>query len=338
MPYDENEITPLYQLYASIGKLITSSLDLNDILDGVMKEVRFFFNPENWSLFRLDPASGQLFFVIAEGVEFDKVKNIQLRMNEGIAGTVAATSHYIYVPDTSADSRFSNKVDQVTGYVTRSIIAVPLTCRGQVYGVLELINPREQGKVFTKADLMILQTIADFAAIAFANATTYRLSSDLAEKDPLTGLHNRTKLKKIAQYCKDAQSPHRRGRDCAIITIIVFVDLDHFKEVNDTYGHRTGDRVLQDLAQHLREVLRHQDYVFRIGGDEFIILIDVDNPELRDQVIGRFNNRLPVISSEFGKTHWGVTFSYGIAWGYSGDIEEIIHRADEDMYKQKSGK
>ena len=336
MPCDETEMTPLFQLYASIGKLITSSLDLNEILEGIMKEVRFFFQPENWSLFRLDPASNQLFFLIAQGVEFDTVKNIQLRLNEGIAGTVAATNQYIYVPDTAQDTRFSNKVDQATGYETKSIIAVPVAFRNQVFGVLEVINPHDSARTFTKADLMILQTIADFAAIAFANSAAYRLSSELAERDPLTGLYNRSKLDKLIDYCVNETGQRRRQQDCNLITIAVFIDMNHFKEVNDQFGHREGDKVLRDAAILFRTLLRYDDYIFRIGGDEFLILINIRENNTVDIVLDRLHSRLPKLSREFAETHHGLTFAYGIAQGNTGNLEDVMHRADEAMYRNKN--
>jgi diguanylate cyclase (GGDEF)-like protein len=336
MPCDEKEMTPLFQLYANVGKLITSSLDLNEILEGIMKEVRFFFQPENWSLFRLDPASSQLFFMIAEGVEFETVKNIQLRLNEGIAGTVAATNHYIYVPDTAQDTRFSNRVDQATGYVTKSIIAVPVTFRDRVFGVLEVINPHENECIFTKADLMILQTIADFAAIAFANSAAYSLSAELAERDPLTGLYNRSKLDKLVDYCNSGSAPHRRQQDCNLTTIAVFIDMNNFKEVNDQFGHREGDIVLKDAANLFRTFLRHDDYIFRIGGDEFLILINIREKNTISIILDRLNSKLPKQSREFAESHHGITFSYGIAQGRTDQLSDVIHRADEEMYRMKN--
>jgi len=119
-------LAQIKQLYANIGKLITSSLELDKVLEGIMEEVKVFFDAENWSLMRLDPNTDELFFVIVQGIDRKAVENIRLGPGEGIAGMVAKRGQSVFVPDTSADPRFSDRVDRATGFRTRSVMAVPL--------------------------------------------------------------------------------------------------------------------------------------------------------------------------------------------------------------------
>ncbi|EMO60161.1 GAF domain protein, partial [Leptospira santarosai str. CBC1416] len=99
----------LVKLYSSIGKIITSSLEQQEVLDAVMEEVRLFFSPENWSLMRYDENSGELFFLIAEGLELECIKNIRLKSGEGIAGSVVQTKSSIFVENVRNDPRFPKK-------------------------------------------------------------------------------------------------------------------------------------------------------------------------------------------------------------------------------------
>ena len=163
------ELFKIKKLYSSIGKIITSSLEFGAIQDAVMEEIHLFFDAENWSLMRLDPNTDELFFVIVKGIDAKAVENIRLGRGEGIAGTVARTRKSIFVPDTSRDKRFSDRVDRATGFKTRSLMAVPVIFGDTLYGVIELVN-RGSGGLFTEMEHLILQTIADYAAIAFANA------------------------------------------------------------------------------------------------------------------------------------------------------------------------
>uniref|UniRef100_UPI000B4E8378 cGMP-specific phosphodiesterase n=1 Tax=Leptospira interrogans serogroup Icterohaemorrhagiae serovar copenhageni (strain Fiocruz L1-130) TaxID=267671 RepID=UPI000B4E8378 len=162
----------LIKLYSSLGKIITSSLEQQEVLSAVMEEVRLFFSPKNWSLMRYDENSEELFFLIAEGIQFNHIRSIRLKSGEGIAGSVVQTKSPIFVENVKNDPRFSKKVDEKTGFETKTIIAVPMIFRGEVHGVIELVN-RFDGSSFSPEDLVILQTIADFTAISLAHSDQY---------------------------------------------------------------------------------------------------------------------------------------------------------------------
>ena len=322
------------KLYASIGKLITSSLELDKILGCIMEEVRIYFDAENWSLMRLDPLTDELFFVIVKGIDENAVESIRLSLGEGIAGTVAQTGRPVFVPDTSTDHRFTDRVDRATGFITRSIMAVPLVCRNRVLGVIELIN-RNAGTPYTEDEYLILQTIADFSAIAFANSALYEHAVLMSHTDPLTGLSNRTKLHQILEEAGRNDDTRRRHVDRLLKAIVVVADVDNFKGVNDTFGHAEGDRLLRETTQRLRKILRLEDEMFRIGGDEFLVLIRHDRNEDQEKIMERLKEDLEAISCLPLEEERILTFSYGISCGEMREIETLIRRADDDMYRNK---
>ncbi len=323
-------------LYANIGKLITSSLELDEILVGIMKEVRNFFQPENWSLLRVDPNTNELFFLIFQGsVEFETVKDLRLKVGEGIAGSVAQSGRPIYVHDTSGDTRFSSRVDESTGFKTKSIIAVPMRFRDTIYGVIEIINGPDYSS-FTEDEHLVLQTIADFSAIAFANAAMYESMLAALHNDPLTSCYNRAKLEEVIKEQEEA-SGHRREPDQKrrMVTIII-IDLNNFKEINDTYGHLEGDKVLKQTANALRKCVRREDMVFRIGGDEFMIVMMNPDEEHVGMAEDRVSSELVKVASSQSKTSH-LAFSFGVASGPAGKIRSLIEQADHKMYEEKKG-
>lgn len=327
----ESEIASLYM---SIGKIITSSLDIAIILEGIMEEIRIYFDAENWSLMRLDPATNELFFVIVKGIDAKAVELIRISQGEGIAGLVAKTGESIFVPDTSTDSRFTDKVDIVSGFKTKSIIAVPIKYNDTVYGVIELIN-RNTGGIFSDFEHVVLKSIADFSAIAFANAALYERAVKLGITDTLTGLLNRARLDEvIAESVNMASHNERRSHEYpfAIVTII---DVNYFKEINDKYGHSEGDKVLRETAERLRRVARTSDMIFRIGGDEFMILIAESNSTHLEPAVRRIGTELEALSDFIMDSGCPVTFSYGIIAGEISNLPELIHSADILMYKKK---
>src|ERR1700712_4580746 len=153
-----------------------------------------------------------------------------------------------------------------------------------------------------------------------------------ATHDGLTGLPNRAVL---MDRIEQALAKAKRSRSC---TAVFFVDIDHFKQINDNFGHATGDRVLEAVGQQLAAVLRTSDTVARIGGDEFIVLAhDVDNQlhavDIGGRLIERMQTQGPVTAN--GGT---VSVSIGIAVSIAGDgtAETLLKQADIAMYLAKS--
>src|SRR5512134_397219 len=152
-----------------IGKALTSTLKLEEVLQVIMERVSSLLKPKAWSLLLLDEPSGELVFEIAVSPTDVDLKGARLARGEGIAGWVAEHGEPLLIPDVSKDPRFCDAIDRAASFTTRSVICIPVKSRERTLGVVELVNSLDE-ESFSEADLKLLTTIADFAAIAIENA------------------------------------------------------------------------------------------------------------------------------------------------------------------------
>ncbi|MEW5910690.1 MAG: GAF domain-containing protein, partial [Thermodesulfobacteriota bacterium] len=138
------------QACLEIGKSLTSTLEIQKILELIMSKVSRLIPANNWSLLLFDEKTQDLRFEIAVGLEKDQVQSIRIKPGEGIAGSVFQTGIPIFIHDAQNDTRFSRKVDEETGFVTQSIICVPVRIRGRILGVIEIINVRDMSAFESK--------------------------------------------------------------------------------------------------------------------------------------------------------------------------------------------
>ncbi|MBI4466316.1 MAG: sensor domain-containing diguanylate cyclase [Acidobacteria bacterium] len=315
-----------------MARALTSTLQLEQVLKTVMEKVQELLAPDTWSLLLVDEKTNELYFQIATGEAAAKLKDVRLKMGEGIAGWVAHTSQATIVPDVSKDPRFSGQVDQMTKMRTHSIICVPIRGKERVLGVIEILNYVGK-RGFDQDDLALLQAMADYAAIALENAIHVQRIHELTITDDCTDLYNVRHL----NFVLDTEI-YRSNRYQYQFSVIFF-DLDHFKDVNDTHGHLVGSKLLQEIAQLIRGSLRLIDYAFRYGGDEFVILLPQTGQEAAQVVARRLHERLNekrFLQEEGLNLH--LTASFGMAT-YPVDANtkaEIIRLADEAMYLVKN--
>ena len=145
-------------VFHDVGKALTSTLDLDQVLEKIMHQISSFFHPDTWSLLMVDEEARELRFEIAVGEAAERLRDIRLKMDEGIAGWVVKNNQPVYVPDASKDPRFSKRVDDATALVTRSIACIPVRGREGVLGVIELINCPQPLR-FEEEDLFLLQAL-----------------------------------------------------------------------------------------------------------------------------------------------------------------------------------
>jgi diguanylate cyclase (GGDEF)-like protein len=319
-------------LFHEVGKTLASTLDLQKILQTIMEKISDFLQPDTWSLLMLDEATQELYFEIAIGAGANKLKDVRLKVGEGIAGWVAAEGEPVLVEDVRKDPRFVTKVDELTQIETRSVVCVPIKGREKVLGVIELINclGRES---FRNEDIPILKNLADYAAIALENARYVQRITELTITDDCTALYNARHL----HFVLDAEI-YRSNRYNYEFSVI-FIDLDHFKQVNDTHGHLVGSKLLWMIGDLIKGHLRLIDYAFRYGGDEFVVLLPQTSKENALMVVRRIRDLLnsTVFFTEEG-LNIKVTASFGLA-SFPNDArtrKEILRMADEAMYLVKN--
>jgi diguanylate cyclase (GGDEF)-like protein len=319
-------------LFHDVGKALASTLDLQKILQTIMERISDILQPDTWSLLMLDENAQELYFEIAIGAGADKLKDVRVKLGEGIAGWVAQHAEPLLVEDAKKDARFSSRFDELTQSQTRSVVCVPVKGRDKVLGVIELVNC--QGKEsFRKDDIPILKNLADYAAIALENARYVQRIHELTITDDCTALYNARHL----NFVLDAEiyRSTRYGYEFSII----FVDLDHFKHVNDTYGHLVGSKLLWMIGDIIKGHLRMIDYAFRYGGDEFVVLLPQTSKESALMVVRRTKELLnsTVFFAE-ERLNIKVTASFGVA-SFPKDArtrKDILRMADEAMYLVKN--
>src|SRR5437660_4811967 len=125
-------------IFHDVAKALTSSLDLDSILQTIMDKMAEYFRPDTWSLLMVDEQRNELYFAIAVGDAAEALKNVRLKVGEGIAGWVARNGESLIVPDVYNDPRFSKRIDEMTKWKTRSIICVPLQSKHRVLGMIQL--------------------------------------------------------------------------------------------------------------------------------------------------------------------------------------------------------
>jgi signal transduction histidine kinase/ActR/RegA family two-component response regulator len=162
-----------------VGQTVTSLLNPEQILETVLEETALVLGTESCSIFLLDSESDELIFEAVVGPRSEELKGLRLPLGQGFAGWVARERQPLLIPDVRKDPRFYSGIDETTGFVTRSIIAIPLKVNEVVIGVLEAVNKTE-GE-FGRADVELLSSLAQWAVIAIENARL--LERARAERD-----------------------------------------------------------------------------------------------------------------------------------------------------------
>jgi diguanylate cyclase (GGDEF)-like protein len=326
---DYNTLTR-HQLLAclELGKALAAELDSTRLLDTILKKVSALLPAERWSLLLLDETTGELHFELSVDLDPTIVKNVRLRLGEGIAGKVALEQKPMIVPEVRESIFFSARVDDLTGFVTKSILCVPLLFAGRTLGVIEVINPRDCGSHV----LPLLTVVADYAAIAVENTRRYHQIQTLALHDSVTGLYNTRYLYATLETLILASAA--AGSQFSLL----FLDIDDFKRVVDSYGHLRGTQVLQEVAEAIRQCATAPAFGVSYGGDEFVVVLPGLN---KRQALGKAEElRLAISQKRFlarQGLHVHVQASFGMAT-YPEDATDrqgLLALADHAMFDVK---
>ena len=211
-------------------------------------------------------------------------------------------------------------------------LGVPLYSSQGTIGAL-VLKSRAGSVSYTEKHLELLQFVATQVVTAIERKRLYARLQHMAQNDELTGLPNRTFLHDRLTVAL-ARVKHSGGRGC-----VIFLDLNKFKQVNDSFGHAVGDLLLQEVASRLKHVVREGDTVARIGGDEFVVLLEaIKQPETAALVCGKIRAALSRPMDLEGR-NLQILPSIGIAhYPEHGDgVAQLLKYADEAMYLDKNG-
>lgn len=316
---------------SEVVRTANSLLEPEAVISYIMERIQLLVYSEAWSLLLLDESGKYLVFTKALGVNADALKDKKLGLGEGIAGHVGATGRPMMVNNVRASSYFNPDMDNVSGFVTHSVLCVPLRSRGKTLGVIEVINKSDKGD-FSEEDLDTVTLFAEPVAVALENAYLFQRVRRMTLVDDLTKLYN-------SRYLHQAlEIEITRGRRYNYPVAVIFMDLDSFKQVNDRFGHLVGSETLKVVGSLLKDVVRNVDIIARYGGDEFTLILPNTDSSGALLVAGRLLRE--IVGHDYGESP-GYPFSLSASFGiasfpdHGDNPEELIQKADQAMYRVK---
>jgi diguanylate cyclase (GGDEF)-like protein len=327
----ENRI-PIEDLlvFHKLARSLTSSFDLDTILRTILEHMERFIEADLWSLLMLDEVRQDLFYAIAAGGEEAALRDLRVKVGEGVAGWVVEHGETLIVPENEDDPRLRQPGSEFSSKI-RSVIALPLRGRKGTQGAIEIFNPRAEQ--LTDYTIAFLHILADHAAIAIENARDMARIQQLTITDDTTGLFNVRHL-----YDVLGKELERCGR-LHLPVSLAFLDLDRFKQVNDMHGHLVGSELLSRAGQRLQELSRPQDMCFRYGGDEFVVVMpETGRADAQDLALNIHRDLTTTRFHMNGNLELTVSASVGLATAPAdgSTIHTIIGAADARMYEVKT--
>jgi diguanylate cyclase (GGDEF)-like protein len=323
------------RVFHEVARALTSNLDLDHLLSTIMRQMEEFFGPEHWSLLILDHDSQELYYALTAGVDPALLSGLRLPLGKGIAGHVAATGQALVVPDVTADHSWASYAIEHPELNLRSIACLPVCHGDRVLGVLQLHNSHID--LLPESSLSFLRVLCDYTAIALENSRHVKLIHQLSITDDCTGLFNGRHLYTALEQ-EIASATQARVVSIQPRFSLLFLDLDHFKSINDTYGHLTGSRLLAEIGSLLKRTLGPDHAAFRYGGDEFVALLRGLDKAAATALTNHL--RVQLNSTRFLSAE-GLSLSINASFGLAtfpqdgNTLPEIIRSADTMMYVAK---
>jgi len=314
---------------ARLGDTLTGTHDLHLILGVVLDAAMATTRAQAGAVLTLDEGRTELAVVVGKRLEDRGVPaDLRLPVGVGVAGRVASTGEPVLGRVGTGPDELQTAPGEPT---TTTLVAVPLTSSSGVIGVLVLLD-RDGGEDFDASDLATLRTFTSQATVAVDNVLLHEEARRLSITDGLTGLWNYRYFRMAVD--KEVERAARFGRPLAMLML----DLDHFKAVNDTFGHQRGDEVLAELAVRMRNQVRDVDTLARYGGEEFIAVL----PETDEQGAALVAERIraAVATTAFGAAGTqpiSLTLSIGVAVfpSHGDDAAGLVRSADAALYDAK---
>ncbi len=278
----------------------------------------------------------------------------RFKVGEGLIGLAAETGEIQHCRDCTADPRFKN-IQREKDAGLGSIISVPICFQETTLGVLNISH--RQPNIFNEWDERFLYVFCNMLGqLIKSNRLLRKMEHEIEQRtlelqvaleraeslsilDGLTGVHNRryfiSNFSTLIEQC--ARYKHKLA--------LLMIDVDDFKQINDTYGHLEGDRILKAIANILKHCARGADIIARFGGEEFIIALQDTDCEGANQVAGRIQEQIRLLSCGQGEHKRGITASIGLSCYTKPRAmpiktpEQWIQEADDALYRAKnSGK
>lgn len=238
------------------------------------------------------------------------------------------TGRYIFEEDFASSRYFRGRKNPL--FKCDFLVSIPLMIENEIVGVLNL-NDNEKG-FYNVGDLDFALNVSELVALSISNALLFETVQKISVTDGLTGLENHQQMKSLLK------SEVIRCQRYASSLSIIMLDIDHFKKVNDTYGHQKGDDILLDFASTMKKFCRSNDIAARYGGEEFILILPETKVEGAFYIAERIREEMASQTFKHKGKDFKVTVSCGIAEfdpDHIKDPEGLIKVADQALYKAK---
>lgn len=323
----ESKVSDLHSIY-EVSTAIAGTLDTEELLRAIPGRVMRTLGLNDFCILLYDPEKRRLVLRSSVGMTEPDTEEISFGPGEGVSWRVFETGQPVYIPDVRSNAEFryynGKRMD------VRSFMSVPMVSKGKAIGVLNVNHP--DPSAFDAESLATMHVLATHIAIAIENAEMFRFVRTLADKDSLTLLHNHGAFHARLQV--ELERAARYGRSLSVIML----DLDSFKEINDTHGHLVGDRILVMTAGVLCAHLRKSDVAARYGGDEFAVILPETGLAATSTIAGRIAAGISHVRLD---TSEGRTISFTASIGYAACAPDspgrgdILNVADRLMYESK---
>ncbi|UCE78935.1 MAG: diguanylate cyclase [Nitrospiraceae bacterium] len=326
------------EVVVELTNMISSTLDPNEVLFSIVQKIAEVMPVSRCSIIRVDWIH-RYAYVIAT-VEDPQAKGLKLNLKKYPEIIAALKSKKpVLIEDTDKDPRMQEVRDLIIPLGIRSILVVPILLRDKVIGTLFLRTSRTD-HVFSDNEVKLLNAIGTASANALYNAFLFEQIEDektrlekLSITDYLTGVYN------VRYFYHRSIEEFSRSERYNLPASCLMLDIDHFKKINDTCGHKVGDKVLKEFAQVLKKGIRKSDVLARYGGEEFILLLPQTPPDGAFKEAERLRNMISRHNFRYLKGRKKITVSIGLA-SYPHDNvkehEDLITFADDALFKAKN--
>lgn len=324
-------IIELYTLY-NITKNLALTLDINELFERAISLIGETLNLDEYCLMMVDEDTKKFTIRASHGIPEDILANVDVGVGEGVSGKVAETGEPLLIQDISKEKDFFYY--RGSNITEGSYLGVPLkSSEGRIFGVINAHKP-DPGQ-FSEQDVNLFNAVSEQVSISLENALAYQKTQELTNRDELTGLYNRRYF--FERFEKEVERAKRYGRMLAVMMI----DIDHFKNYNDTFGHLKGDDLLVSLSRLMERNLRKVDIIARYGGEEFLVMLPETNKESARKVAEKLRSVVESNDFHLEKPDLGpgnITMTIGISSlpKDSEDALELLDLADKALYYGKA--
>jgi diguanylate cyclase (GGDEF)-like protein/putative nucleotidyltransferase with HDIG domain len=318
------EVYALYEIARTFG----TSLDVEHTLEILVDKVGHVVPFDTCIVYFYDDSKGYATARHVVGKNIQKLAGRCIALGEGVTGFALANRSPVNQLHPSLD--FTD-INPEAAIKYRSMASLPLCKDDVLLGALSVYS--SELEQYTDDHMRLLETVTRLASDALANAMQHAEAESNALTDPLTGLPNARYL--ALRFEEEAARARRTDRTFQV----VMLDLDEFKNVNDTYGHKAGDKMLRDVADIIEGQLREYDFLARYGGDEFVALVQEVVGAQVEELCARIENAVSKFELPLGKNRVArVGISVGTAtFGINGEtLDQLVVAADNEMYRVKS--